>query len=89
MGGRDPPLITMTRVPLKALLQEEKRLFDTYRHRRSNIEKAEHLEKMAAVIRKIDKIESDEAYTNLQAKTTSRHVRRSQKRKKITKARRL
>ena len=40
-------------IEIKKLRKEEKRLFDTYRQHNTDVGKAEHLEVMAKVIRKI------------------------------------
>ena len=43
---------------LEELKAKEKTYFDTYKNKRTNSDKAKHLEEMAAIIRKIDKLES-------------------------------
>lgn len=42
---------------LQELKQKEKFFFDTYKSKKANLEKAEHLEKMAAIIREINELE--------------------------------
>jgi hypothetical protein len=42
---------------LKDLKAREKMYFDTYKTKRSNIEKAVHLEEMASIIREIIKLD--------------------------------
>jgi hypothetical protein len=43
---------------LKELKKKEKLYFDTYKQNRSNLDKANHLEEMARIIREIDKLEN-------------------------------
>lgn len=44
---------------LQLLKKEEKRLFDTYKSKRSNQDKINHLREMANVIEKIEEWEKD------------------------------